>query len=93
MKVNADKIQLMVFGTKAMVRNFPEVRLNFGGSVISDRLTAKHLGLVMDLYLTFDSHIDQLVGKCAGRLLALFHVKHCLPPDVIELLLRVDPET
>ena len=40
----------------------------------------------MDRYLTFDFHIDQLVGKCTSMLLALSHVKHCLPPDIIELL-------
>lgn len=86
MKVNADKTQLMVFGTKAMLRNFPEVRLNFGGSVITESRTAKNLGLVMDRFLTFDSHIDQLVGKCTGMLLALSHAKHCLPADVIQPL-------
>ena len=86
MKVNADKTQLMVFGTKAMLRNFPEVRLNFGESVISESRTVKNLGLVMDRFLTFDAHIDQLVGKCTGMLLALSHAKHCLPHDVIEPL-------
>ena len=86
MKVNSEKTQLIVFGTKAMLRDLPEVRLNFGASVICESRTVKNLGLVMDRFLTFDAHIDQLVGKCTGMLLALSHVKHCLPSDIIESL-------
>ena len=86
MKVNTSKTQLIVLGTKAMLRNFPEVKINFGASVISESTTVKNLGLVMDRNLTFDSHIDQLVGKCTGMLVALSHAKHSLPSDVIETL-------
>ena len=86
MKVNAEKTQLMVFGTKAMLLNFPEVRLTFGASIISESRTTKNLGLVMDRFLTFDAHIDQLVGKCTGMLLALAHAKHSLPSDIIASL-------
>ena len=83
MEVNAEKTKLMVFGTKAMLRGFPEVKLQFGASVISESSTVKNLGLIMDRYLTFNAHIDQLVGKCTGMLLALSHTKHCLPSDII----------
>ena len=86
MKVNAEKTQLIVFGTKAMLRSFPEVSLKFGASVISESRTLKNLGLVMDRFLTFDAHIDQLVGKCTGMLLALLHAKHSLPSDIIATL-------
>ena len=40
----------------------------------------------MDRHLTFDSHIDQLVGKCTGMLLALSHAKHSIPSDVISTI-------
>ena len=86
MKVNANKTQLIVFGTKAMLRNFPEVTIKFGTSLVSESRTVKNLGLVMDRFLTFDAHIDQLVGKCTGVLLALSHAKHSLPSDIIASL-------
>jgi len=86
MKVNSSKTQLIVFGTKTMLRNFPEVRINFSTSVLSESRTVKNLGLVMDRNLTFDSHVDQLVGKCTGMLVALSHAKHSLPSDIISSL-------
>ena len=58
MNVNADKTQLTVFGTNTMLRNFPEVRLHFGASVVYESRTVENIGLVMDRYLTFDSSID-----------------------------------
>jgi len=71
MKINESKTQLVVLGTKTMLRNFPPVRVKFGNAVLIESESVRNLGLVMDRYLTFDSHIDQLVGKCTGMLLAL----------------------
>ena len=69
-----------------MLRNFPPVRVKFGNAVLSESDYVKNLGLVMDRYLTFDQHIDQLVGKCTGMLLAISHARHSLPSDVISTL-------
>ena len=69
-----------------MLRNFPPVQVKFGNAILSESDHVRNLGLVMDRYLTFDSHIDQLVGKCTGMLLALSHARHSLPSDVIMTL-------
>ena len=83
MKVNTAKTQLIVFGSKGMLRGFPKVTVKFGSSVLSESESVRNLGLVMDRYLSFDVHIDQLVGRCTGVLVALSHARHCLPSDVI----------
>ena len=79
MKVNQAKTQLIVHGTKRNLQNAQPVRIKFGSSVISESRTVKNLGLVMDRYLTFEDHITQLVDKCTGVLISLFHSKHALP--------------
>ena len=63
MKVNADKPQLMVLGSRNMYRSFPPIRIRIGESLLTESSSLKNLGLVMDRHLTFDAHIDQLVGK------------------------------
>ena len=66
MKVNETKTQLMVFGTKAMLRHMPPVSIKFGSAVITESHTARNLGVVMDRHLTFEPHIDQLAARSTG---------------------------
>ena len=37
----------------------------------------------MDRHLTFGNHIDHLVRKCTGTLLALAHASHVIPHSVL----------
>ena len=83
MKVNTSKTQLIVFGTRAMLRHMPPVSVKFGSAVISESRVVKNLGLVMDRYLSFEPHIDQLVARSTGTLMALSHAKHVLPRDTL----------
>ena len=83
MKVNAAKTQLIVFGTKSMLRNVQPVSIKFGDHVITEQESVKNLGLTMDKRLTYETHIDQLVQKSTGTLLALSHAKHVLPTDTL----------
>ena len=83
MKVNTTKTQLMVFGTKAMLRHMPPVSVKFGSAVITESVTVRNLGVVMDKHLTFEPHIDQLVARSTGTLIALSHAKHVLPKDTL----------
>ena len=88
MKVNVSKTQLIVFGTRNMLRDLPPVQLKFGNSVITESRVVKNLGLTMDRHLTFESHIDQLVAKCTGVLIALSHSKHVLPSFTVALVVN-----
>ena len=79
MKVNPTKTQLMVHGTRNVLRDLPPIRIKFGNATVSESVTAKNLGVTMDRYLTFEPHIDQLTAKCTGVLVTLAHAKHVLP--------------
>ena len=83
LKVNEKKTQMIVFGTKAMLKNFPAVTINFRGTIIQESRTVKNLGLYMDRYLNFTDHVSRLVSKCTGTLIALIHIKHTLPRSAI----------
>ena len=87
MKVNAAKTEFMIFGTKQMLRNAPDVTVKFFDSSISCVKQARSLGVTFDRNLSFQPHVDQLVSKCTGILLALNHAKHVLPKATLKLLI------
>ena len=83
MKINESKTQLLVLGTKAMLRNIPQVSINVGRSVVTESRIVKNLGLVIDRHLSFEPHIDQLTAKCTGMLIALMHARHVIPRCIL----------
>ena len=87
MKVNAAKTECMIFGTKQMLRDIPDVSLNFIDSTIYCASQVRNLGVTFDRYLCFQPHVDQLVPKCTGMLLALNYAKHVLPSTTVKYLI------
>ena len=62
-------------------------KVNFVGYTITCSNQARILGVIFDSCLTFQPHIDQLVPKCSGMLLALNHAKHVIPTGVLKNLI------
>ena len=87
MKVNAAKTELMLFGTKAMLRDMPEVKVNFANETVSCTDEVRNLGVIFDKNLSFQPHIDKLVPKCTGMLLGLNHIKHVIPQNTVKYLI------
>ena len=79
LKINAKKTQLIMFGTRAMLRNLPSICIKFNGTTINETRVVKNLGVFMDRHMTFTNHVDHVVAKCSGALIALVHARHCLP--------------
>ena len=88
MKVNADKTQMLVLGTPGMLRNMQPVQLNFCGTTIHDNRTVRNLGVTFDRNLNFQSHIDELVQKCHGILIALNHARNVMPKAVLKPIVQ-----
>ena len=88
MKVNAQKTQMLVLGTPAMLRQLQPVHISFCGTTVCDSGVAKNLGVVMDRHLNYQTHIDKLTQKCNGILIALSHAKHVMPRYVIKPIVQ-----
>ena len=84
MKINASKTQLLVLGTKAMLRNVPQLSIKVGTATVTESKYVKNLGLVIDKHLSFEPHIDQLAAKCTGVLIGLIHAMHMVPRAVLQ---------
>ena len=88
MKVNTAKTQMMVLGTKAMLRNFPPVTLKFGNSTVTDSKCVKSLGVLLDRHLNFEQHVNSVKNKATGILIALTHVRHVVPAQVMPQIVQ-----
>ena len=86
MKLNSAKTQLLVLGSRQTLKQLPPVTLSVHGAIITESQRVKNLGLVLDKTLSFENHIDQIVGKCTGQLLGLHHARHRLPRDTLKPL-------
>ena len=87
MKVNADKTKLLVVGTRQMLRGLPRVTLHVGDASIVESDTVRNLGVTLDRYLSFEPHIEDIVHRCNGLLIGLYHAKHRLPSDVLPVVI------
>ena len=83
LKVNADKTQLMAFGSRQNLRGLPDFNVQFRQAVLKPCQSVKNLGLTFDPCLTWDDHVTTLTKKCFGILIGLSHARHHLPTDTI----------
>ena len=88
LKVNADKTQLMVVGTRQNVRQLPAISVQFMNATMVPSPTAKNLGVTFDAALSFDVHVSDVVRRCTGVLSGLCHSRHCLPRDTLVTLVQ-----
>ena len=88
MKVNSSKTQLIVLGTRQMLHDLPMTSITVNGVIVDEIPRVKNLGIVMDRYMSFEPHVNQLVAKCTGLLIGLSHARHCIPHDVLPTLVN-----
>ena len=83
MKINADKTQLIVFGSRQILKQLPTISVHFMGSTVTGCPSLKNLGVVFDQQMTFASHVDDVVRRCTGMLVGLSHCRHSLPRQAL----------
>ena len=88
LKLNSSKTQLIVLGTRQMLQSVPPVCLTVNGSTIQESDRVRNLGLVMDRTLSYELHIDQLVGRCTGLLIGLSHARYRLPKETLATIVN-----
>ena len=66
--LNLDKTKLIVFGSRQMSSKLHEFHLSVLEKDISPVQSARDLGVILDLNLTFDNHITTSASECIARL-------------------------
>ena len=83
LKVNPDKTQLIVFGSRQNLRNVPPFGMKFRERTIQPVLEVKNLGVIFDRHLSWDAHTQEITRKCFGILIGLSHIRHYLPAEIL----------
>ena len=87
LKVNPDKTQLIVIGSRQNTHTLPEFTVTFRDRNIQPTDTVKNLGLTFDTNMTWEPQIQQLTKQCYGVLISLSHIRHYLPPCILPALI------
>lgn len=83
MKVNAEKTQVVVIGTQAILCDLLPA-LHLCGNVVTDSLVLNSLGVIVHRHLTYLAHIDFLPKKCTDILMALNFALHLIPTSALK---------
>ena len=83
LKVNAQKTQLMLFGSQQNLRTVPHFTVKFRDHSLVPCSEVKNLGLIFDRTLSWNSHTSYISKRCFGILTGLSHLKHSLPAGVL----------
>ena len=88
MMVNASKTEVIVCGDRRqLVKIQDPVTIRFMDQELRCSDSVKNLGVIMDPALSWELHLAAVTNRCIGMLIALLHVKHVLPRDVLPRLI------
>ncbi len=79
LKLNTKKTQCIFIGTRQLIPKITEhTAVTFHNTKIYSSSQVKTLGVHIDKYMTFDTHIHEMSRKVIGTLLYINRIKHCL---------------
>ncbi len=68
--INPNKTQCIFIGSRQLIPHIPEdIVIRFDGISIRPSTHVKNLGLYMDRYLIFETHINEMTKKVIGTLI------------------------
>jgi len=84
--LNTKKTKFMIFGMRAILRNFSNISINYGNSVIERVDKFKYLGVILDPFLSWSDHIDYVSTNISKRIGIIRQVKLYLPSTTLMML-------
>ena len=88
LKMNPDKTDFILFGTKFSLAKAAEFSIKISRSTITPSPTVKVLGVLLDQHLSWDSQVSIVVRRCNAIIASLYKIRHHLTPDVLKLLVH-----
>ncbi len=77
--INSSKTQCIFIGSRQLCSRIPEdVVVQFDGTSITPSTHVKNLGLYMDRYMTFETHINEISKKVMGMLIYINRISSYL---------------
>ena len=73
----------VIFPRKTSSNNLPHPPIKFNNNDISKCPHQKHLGIVLDLKLIFNAHVDQKIKKCNRKISLIRRLSITLPRNAL----------
>ena len=71
-----------------MLNRLPQnLSMSFLGATLKPVTSAKDLGVILDLHLTYDHHISKTVSSCISKLYQINRVKESFDKETLKLLI------
>ena len=86
--INPEKTKFLLVGTRQLMDKMPTFpSLSFLGKTLKPVDSAKDLGVIPDLHLTYTSHISNLFSTCISKLCQISRVKQSFDKDTPILMI------
>ena len=86
MKLNVEKTELLLVGTKSMLRKLTGLKLEIGGKTILPKPFIKCLGMFIDCNLSWNHHINHVVKNINFNLKCLYPYNNYFCANVLKIL-------
>lgn len=87
--LNTDKTQCIFIGSRQILAQLPNnISIQFHDTKIHPTAKVKNLGIYMDQYMTYETHINDLHKKIMGALLYINKIKHFLDKETRILAIK-----
>ena len=90
LKLNDDKTEFLLFGTKHMLRkvDYQSCHIHIGTTCITPTKTARNLGVIFDQEMSFLNHITHVQQTVRYQLRNLSFIRKCLSKSAAEILIH-----
>ena len=88
LKLNDDKMEVMLIGTRQQLSKLPEVTVKIGNVSINPTETARNLGIYWNKTMTTTTHINRLSSQLFNTLQAINKIRHLLDNDTKNVVMQ-----
>ena len=88
LKLNEDKTEFIVFGTRHQLKNLTVNSIQLGGDTILRSTSARNLGVIMDQHLDMSSHVTSVCRVCYYNLRSIWKIRKFLTMEAAKTLVH-----
>ena len=84
LKLNEDKTEVLVFGTKPKIQSMGQLNIEIGLHSVASSPAAKSLGVLFDQHMTMNQQVANICRAVYHQIRNIAHIKNCLSPSAIK---------
>ena len=88
LKINEDKTEVVIIGSRYNLQRFPGLSINVGGQKVSSSDSAINLGVVFDAELSMSDFVNKKVSTCMYHLKAIAKIRRFLTLEATQSLVQ-----